>query len=250
MRIGVILTHDNAIDAELWRWCPPGVTLHVTRTAYIDEDDCVRWSQRAADDQEVAIATRSLVFIRPSVIAYACTSGSFVGGIDGERRIRQAMLDAGAEQAVTTGGALLDALRALEIRRLAVGTPYDAGCTGRLTTFLEAAGHQVVSVANEEPPPGRDINDFLPGELEALADRVSRPDADAIFLSCTALETMELIPRLEQRYERPVLTSVQVTMWAALAAAGVTPSISDQRLFSVRPTSAAPAASASGSLVS
>lgn len=68
---------------------------------------------------------------------------------------------------------------------------------------------------------------------EELAARAHRPDADVLFLSCTALETIGLIEGLERRYGIPVLTSTQVTMWAALRSIGATPTISGQRLFDV-----------------
>ena len=43
-------------------------------------------------------------------MAYACTSGSFVAGRAGERALVSSMLDAGAAAAVTTSGALVEAL--------------------------------------------------------------------------------------------------------------------------------------------
>jgi maleate isomerase len=85
------------------------------------------------------------------VIAYACTSGSFVGGVEGEQRLREAMLRAGAQAAVTTSGALVEALRALDVRRVAVGTPYVEAIGRRLVPFLERAGFEPVSCRR---PPG------------------------------------------------------------------------------------------------
>ena len=80
------------------------------------------WWRRASTD---------LRAVAPLVMAYACTSGSFVGGLAGERALVSAMLDAGAPAAVTTSGALLEALRHLELTRIAVATPYDADLTAR-----------------------------------------------------------------------------------------------------------------------
>lgn len=232
MRIGIILTYDNAIDTELPRWCPPGVTVHVARTGYPELDENIRdLDDQVADPGQVRFATRSLIFLEPAAIAFACTSGSFRHGPDGERALREVMLEAGAERAITTSGAVVDGLRAVGARRVAVGTPYDAEATERLGQFLTASGFEVVALENAEPRPGEDLNDITEADLEALAERIAVPAADAIFLSCTALETFELIPRLESRFGRPVLTSTQVTMWALLAAVGAAASIADQRLF-------------------
>ena len=231
-RIGVILTYDNAIDPELWRWCPPDVSLHIARTGYPDEDESVRDSnEQVSDPAQLRFATRSLIFLEPAVVTFACTSGSFHGGLAWERSIRETMLAAGAGRAQTTSGALLEAIDVLGIRRLAVGTPYDRGSTDRLGTFLAEAGITAVSLEHQPPRPGDDLNDFSEADLEGLAERAMRPDADALFLSCTALATIDLIPQLERRYGVPVLTSTQVTMWAALRAAGARTAVADQTLF-------------------
>lgn len=59
----------------------------------------------------VQTATRDVLAVAPDVVAYLCTSGSFIHGVTGEAALRQAMLDAGAPAAVTTSGALADAIR-------------------------------------------------------------------------------------------------------------------------------------------
>jgi maleate isomerase len=147
MRIGVVLTYDNAIDPELWRWCPPGVTFHIARTGYPEDDDDVRdIDAQVADLGQITFTTRSLIALRPEVVAFACTSGSFHAGAAGERAIREAMTAAGARRAVTTSGAVIGALGALGAHRVAVGTPYDAVTTARLERFLESSGFDVVAL--------------------------------------------------------------------------------------------------------
>jgi maleate isomerase len=64
-----------------------------------------------------------------------------------------------------------------------------------------------------------------------LALRADRAAADVVFLSCTTLETFDLIPELERRLAKPVLTATQVTMWAALGAAGAGVSDAPQSLL-------------------
>ncbi len=69
-------------------------------------------------------------------------------------------------------------------------------------------------------------------------------DADALFLSCTNLPTFGLLGELERRFGMPVLSANQVTMWAAMRAAGVQPQIDDQALFRVAAAGAAAGGSA------
>jgi maleate isomerase len=239
-RIGVLLTSDNAIDPELWRWCPPGVSLHITRLLDWDDDehdDDVSGSLRASQPGVIGPATASFDLIEPEVIVFACTSGSFVEGAAGEARVRETMLAAGAKRALTTSGALLDAIRALDLQRVAVGTPYNERLSRLLQTYLEDAGVEVPSLAWAPPGPGSELVDITEDDLEELAERAFAPDADALFLSCTALETIDLIAPLQERYGVPVITAVQVTMWAALAMAGAGSPTGEHALNALRPPS-------------
>jgi len=217
-RIGVIVPFDFALDREYWQFVPPDVTLHITRTPFHDGPVAVALARAVAEPAEAAKAVETLVAIEPDVVAYACTSGSFVNGLDGERALRDAMTGAGAPAAVTTSGALLEALRTLGARRVALGTPYVAELGELLATFVRAAGFEPASLANLDLEGG--IADLADAEVERLAAAAYTKDADALFLSCTNLPTVGLLEDLERRYGIPVLSANQVTMWAAVRAAG------------------------------
>jgi maleate isomerase len=144
------------------------------------------------------------------------------------------MTDAGAKLAQTTSGALLDALRAIGATSVAVGTPYRGNVTDELGAFLARAGYEVASLIHEDPAPGEADAHLTEESMVDLALRADRADADVVFLSCAAMETFDLIPELERRLAKPVLTATQVTMWAALGAAGAGTSDAPQSLLSHR----------------
>ena len=223
------MPYDFALDREYWAFVPADVSLHVTRTPFHDGPVGVALARAVADPDEAAEATRTLVAIEPDVVAFACTSGSFVEGLDGERRLREAITGAGAPRAVTTSGALLDALAVLGIRRVALGTPYVSDLGRYLSEFVAAAGFEPVSLANLELETG--IADVGDDEVERLVAAAMVPEAEALFLSCTNLPTVDLLAPLEARLGIPVLSANQVTMWAALRAAGARAAIADQALF-------------------
>ena len=218
-RIGVVVPFDAALDREYWDLVPSDVSVHMTRTPFHHGSVGIPLARAVAEPQEAADAVGTLVAIEPDVIAYACTSGSFVNGLSGERALRSAMQAAGAHRAVTTSGGLLDALRALGVRRVALGTPYVSELGELLRDFVEEAGFEAVSLVNLDLDAG--IADVGASEVERLAAAAHRPEADALFLSCTNLRTVDLLPVLEARYGIPVLSANQVTMWAALRAAGI-----------------------------
>jgi maleate isomerase len=217
--IGLVAPFDLVLDHEYWQWVPDHVSLHITRTPALEMPMDLGMASAIGEAEVVAEATRSLRIAAPEVVAYACTSGSFVGGLDGEARLRAAMENAGAPHALTTSGALLKALESLNARRVAVATPYDAEVTVKLSGFLAEAGYEAVSSAFLGLT--GDIFRVNRETVRLLARAADREEADAVFLSCTNLRTFEVLPEIEAELGKPVLAANQVTMWAAIRAAGL-----------------------------
>ncbi|WP_243769606.1 maleate cis-trans isomerase family protein [Amycolatopsis acidicola] len=217
--IGVVAPFDFALDRELWRWVPEQVCLHTTRLPYLPEPVTVRLAQALGDPHGVRRATRDVLVPEPLVVAYACTSGSFVGGAAGERALVRDMLEAGAPAAVTTSGALIRACERLGVRRLAVITPYVDDVTGRLLSFLAEYG--ITTSGSLGLGKLGDIWKMSYREVLAAVSGVNTTGADALFVSCTNVPTYDLVAPLAGRLGLPVLTANQVTMWAAMEEAGV-----------------------------
>jgi maleate isomerase len=216
--IGLVTPYDFALDRELWRWTPDDVTLHLTRLPFAPLDVTVEMVTMLGEPDEIVAATRQVITVAPKVVVYACTSGSFIRGRDGERSIRQAVTSAGAPAAITTSGALVEALDTLDVRRVAIATPYIHEITAALSDFLEASGRTVVGVSDLSMEAA-----IWTLQYDAVADLVraaDHPDAEAIVISCTNVPTYDLIAPLEAELGKPIVTANQVTMWAALRLAG------------------------------
>jgi len=212
--IGVIAPFDLALERELWRWIPMEVSLHLARTPYEPVPVSMEMAQLVSNHQHLAAATRDVLHVEPEVVAYLCTSGSFVNGLDYERSLCKAICDAGAPDAVTTSGALAEVLHALNISRVSVITPYDADLTRSLHAFLGELG--VDTVSSDHLGLGGGIWKVA---YRTIAERIlgaDHPDAEAIFVSCTNLPTYDVIEPLEAALGKPVLTANQLTMWACL----------------------------------
>lgn len=219
--LGVVAPFDFALDRELWRWIPDGVSLHVTRTPYVPVEVSLDLARLISEHETLGDAVRTLTAVAPEVVAYACTSGSFVGGIVGERAMCEAMSRAGAVPAITTSGALLEALVELDVRRVALVTPYTVSVTRALEHYVARAGVTVTGCAymgltrHIWKVTYREVVDMA---RQAVRDRPGT--ADALFLSCTNLPTYDVIPQLEAELRIPVISPNQVTMWAALRRLG------------------------------
>jgi maleate isomerase len=216
--IGVIAPYDFALDRELWRWVPEDVSLHLTRMPYAPLPSTVEMAVHISDPELVAQGVSDVRVVSPLVMAYACTSGSFIGGVAGEAAMRATMVEAGARAAVTTSGALLAALHHLDVNRIATATPYVAELTVGLSAYLAEAGVEVIASA------GLGLTTDIwtvPYEVTArLVRDTNTADAQAVFISCTNLPTYDVIATLERELGKPVLTANQVTMWSALDAIG------------------------------
>ncbi|WP_062992423.1 maleate cis-trans isomerase family protein [Nocardia anaemiae] len=212
--IGIIAPFDLALERELWRWAPLDVSLHLARTPYEPVPVSMAMAELVSNPVHLTAATRDVMHVEPEVVAYLCTSGSFIRGLAYEKSLRDTICRAGALDAVTTSGALVEAIRHLDISRVSVLTPYDEILTHKLHDFLAEAGCTVI----------RSDHLGLGGGIwkvnyRTIAERIvgaDDPRAQAIFVSCTNLPTYDVIEPLEQALGKPVLTANQLTMWACL----------------------------------
>ncbi|MFF7752606.1 decarboxylase [Streptomyces sp. NPDC007971] len=218
--VGVVAPFDFALDRELWRWVPDEVSLHLTRTPFVPVEVSLDLARLVSEHETLDEAVRALIAVAPEVVAYACTSGSFVAGIAGEQAMCAAMSRSGGGlSSVTTSGALLEALTELRVRRVALVTPYTVSVTRSLEEYVAEAGVRVTGCAFMGLT--RHIWQVPYRDVVTMARAAVRPgSADALFISCTNLPTYDVIPQLEAELRIPVLSANQVTMWAALRRLG------------------------------
>jgi arylmalonate decarboxylase len=110
--------------------------------------------------------------------------------------------------ATTQSNGLIDGLRTVNARRVAVATAYIDVVTERLKIFLEEHGFEVTfakGLGYERIPEGAATGDIL-FRLGAEAYAGSKK-ADALVMSCGALRTLDLIVPLERELGAPVVSS-------------------------------------------
>ncbi|MFH9016532.1 aspartate/glutamate racemase family protein [Streptomyces sp. NPDC017943] len=213
--IGVVAPFDFALDRELWRWVPDHVSLHVTRTPHNQAEVSLELARIVSGRETLVGAVRSFTAVAPEVVAYACTSGSFIEGGLGEREMCRVMTRAASIPSVTTSGALLEALDNLGVHRVALVTPYTTSVTHALEKYLAEAGVTVTGCAYMGLT--RDIWKVSYRKTMHMARIAVDDAADAVFISCTNLATYDVIAQLETELGIPVLSANQVTMWSALS---------------------------------
>ncbi|MEO0372452.1 MAG: arylmalonate decarboxylase [Pseudomonadota bacterium] len=218
-KIGLILlATEQTIEDDMFRLCPPGVGLHFTRAAMPDSITIDTFMTHAAE--LAPAATRILPDGSLDVISYACTSGSLVIGED---RV-MAELAKGAPDAVPTTliTGVLAALHAVGARKVAVATPYLDEINKREADYMQAAGFEITNIAGLQLEKDSDMIRVRPDFIADFARATDTPDADALFISCGALRTIEVVDQLEQELGKPVICSNQAMMWDVLRKARIT----------------------------
>jgi maleate isomerase len=221
-RIGLItLATDASVLPEYARAMPPGIAVYPAPIVLPrGEVTPAALSEMLAGDA-LERAAELLAWTEVGVILFACTSGSLVHGPGSDRELIGRIERATGLPGLTTATAVLAALRALAVRRVAVATPYIDELNDIEADFLAAAGFAVAAIDGLGCATDPEIGRLGPADAMALAARVDRPDADAIFISCTNFHCLEAIAPLEARHGKPVVTSNQAGAWAALRTIGV-----------------------------
>lgn len=150
----------------------------------------------------------------PDMVFFACTTGSLIGGDGYDRRIAQELKEAaGARHASTTTTAVLRALERLKARRLTIITPYPDEVNQRERVYFEHLGYTVDAIAGLGHENPSLVPKTRPEEIYALAKKCWRPTSEALFISCTGLCILEVIPGLEEELKVPLVTSNQASIW-------------------------------------
>lgn len=156
----------------------------------------------------------------PAAVIWACTSGSFVFGLEGAKRQAAEIGEALGVPSSSTSLAFVDAIHRLGLTRVAIAATYPEDVSVHFRRLLEDAGITVVSLVSHDI-----VTAALAGELDddgvvELARSNNPIGAEAVLLPDTAMHTARLIPRLEEALGKPVLTANQVTLWQGLRLAG------------------------------
>lgn len=149
-------------------------------------------------------------------VVWACTSGSFIGGR------AWAITQAGELEKIlgvpvtSTALAFQDALSALDYRHVDVLSPYPEAETLRLVEFLHEGNVTVGKVKALDCPYAADSHQVdIVQEVHAFCAE-DKGSSNPLLVPDTAINTLELVERLNREADRVVLTANQVSLWAGL----------------------------------
>ena len=217
-QIGLILLSTDLTLERLTPRLIPGdeVAIYVNRVTYHNP---MTVENLAAVEVNLTQAARDILpGVRLDSIAFACTSGTVAIGPD---RVMEKLADGQPNVPSTTPiTAALDGLKHLGHDRVALLTPYRDSVNQPIAGFIEESGISIAKISTFDMDSDIDVGRIPAPAIIEAALAADHPDAEALFLSCTALQAADCITELEDRLAKPVLTSNQALLWRALRLAG------------------------------
>jgi maleate isomerase len=189
----------------------------------------VKKEELAAMDGESDRCALELSDARMDVIGYACLVAIMSMGhgyhLQSQARLRARTAENGAETpVVTSAGALVNALKVIGAKRLAIVTPYMKPLTKMVTDYIAAEGFQVVNSVALEISDNLAVARHDPGKLPEIVADMNFQEADAIVLSaCVQMPSLNAVAQVEAETRRPVLTASIATAYELLKAMNLKP---------------------------
>jgi len=215
----IVLRTDETIEHEFRQIMPQaGVGFYTTRIPCETEVTPEALARmETALPAAAALLPHSIGF---DTIGYACTSGATVIGPD--RVAEQVRTGAKTRNVTDPLSAVLDAFKALELRQIGFLSPYVADVSAKMRDILTDTGIDVSTFGTFEEESDENIARITPDSIYDAARIVGqkRP-VDAVFISCTNLRTLALIPALESELGVPIITSNLALAWHMLSLSDV-----------------------------
>jgi arylmalonate decarboxylase len=173
--------------------------------------------------ERIPAAAKKLVAAGAQAIELTGTSLTFYKGEAYNQQLRAIVTQASGLQATTMSNGVIEGLKAVGAKNVAVATAYNDEVNGRLRAFLEEHGLKAAVVTGLGLEAINDVARVTQQDLLEFGVRVreSAPDADSLFVSCGGFRTLELIAPLEARTGVPVISSMPHGLWAGARLVGL-----------------------------
>ena len=219
-RIGlIVLSSDLTSEHDFFTMCSnPRIRIHVSRTH--NQNPITKENLKAMEKGLIGSAKLLDSETHFDVIYFSCTSGSAILG-DGEveRRIGTVR---GRTPVITPLTAATRAFTALGAGKLSVLTPYTVDVAESVGKYFQQHGFSVCNINYLGLEDDRVMARLKPECIIEAAKESIVPEAEALFISCTALRSAQVADHIEQQLGIPVITSNQAAAWRAMQLTGLT----------------------------
>ena len=213
-KIGVIVPSlNNTLEPEFNRMVPADVAVYATR---------LRLERGVPDDLRAMAdlteqAGELLRHADVDCIAYCCTTGSLIDGVDWDEELAARLGKATELPVTTTASAAIKAMRSLGLKTVSVATPYIDEVNEIERAYIEACGIRVNSITGLQFTRGEELHSLDQDAAREFCRAAMVDGADGLFISCTDFASIDFIEELERDLGKPVVTSNTATLWMVLS---------------------------------
>ena len=141
-------------------------------------------------------------------------------GYDADHKLAQRLTQKHGIPVILTTTALVEALRALSVKRLIAITYFGDELNRKFAQYLTDAGFEPAAIQGIAAGEFKDVGKIPAGDIYAAAKKtfLKAGGADAIFLLGGVWESISIIERLEQDLQTTVVGGEQIDLWVILRA--------------------------------
>jgi maleate isomerase len=221
-RIGVIHPSMTITDYdELPQAAPVGVQFVFSSMLVPGKFELANEDVNRAMLPTIELAARQVASAGVQFIMQCCGAMAMFRGWGGDKEISDRITAVTGIPSSSHGQAEVEALKRLNIRKVAVFTPYEDSVNEGVRNYLTGAGLEVVLL--KRLGPAREMVEISPyGLYQPVKEAyLKAPPNDGIFIMGGALRTFQIIEPLEWDTGKPVVTAVQTTLWKSLSATNI-----------------------------
>ena len=222
-RIGLLaLSTDLTIERDFQSICHSlPINLFVNRIH--NENPLTKENLLKMYDQLESITEKILPDEKINTVAYGCTSGTIAIGED---RVKEKIQLVKPDCYVTTPiTSAIKAFKKMNVKKIAVFTPYPESVNKTIFEYLNKKSINIKSFSTFNLDLDVDIARVDPKYLSETLTKLNINDADALFISCTALPALEILDEVEKKINKPVFSSNQTLIWDTIRSVGYKSSI-------------------------
>ena len=222
-RVGVVvLSTDFTIEQDFRRICHNiPIDIFVNRIPF--ENPLTHENYLKMANYLPKIAENILPDQKLDTVAYGCTSGTVA--IGEETIVSQIHKSKPGVYVTTPITAALRAFSMLDINKIAILTPYPKLVNQTVYDYLQSRRIEIDSFSGFNLEYDSDIAKVDPQHLIKIIKDINYADADAIFVSCTALRIVEVLQEVEDLIKKPIISSNQAIIWDSIRSTKIKSSI-------------------------
>ena len=212
-----VLSTDLVMEDNIARLAPYGVGTSVTRLTMPRECNIASLAVQINEMRHAASIIQPDA--HPDVVCYACTSGSIVIGEDKVMSEIKRAAPWAKPSTLVTG--VINALHRLDVHKIVVAIPYLDEINSVEADFLRDKGFDVLDIQGLNIDDCEAMGRITRSFIRDFALSIDQEDADAIFVSCGGIRTIDVIQEIENSAGKPVICYTQAMMWDCLRQAGI-----------------------------